>query len=79
MSALAEEDVETVAIAPDGRLFAGSFRGIFASRDGGATWSAMSDGLVHKDVRALAVGGAAGNLRLWAGTAGGSVYSTSLP
>lgn len=78
-SALADEDVEAVAVAPDGRLFAGSFRGVFGSRDGGATWTSMSDGLAHLDVRALAVGGPAGNLRLWAGTAGGGVYSTPLP
>ncbi len=78
-SALAEEDVEAVAVAPDGRLFAGSWRGVFTSRDGGATWISMSDGLPHRDVRALAVGGAAGSLRLWVGTAGGSVFSTPLP
>ncbi len=78
-SALAEEDVEAVAVAPDGKLFAGSWRGVFTSRDGGATWVAMSDGLPHRDVRALAVGGAPGSLRLWVGTAGGSVVSTSLP
>ena len=79
MSALADEDVEAVAVAPDGRVFAGSFRGVFASRDAGATWTAISEGLPHRDVRALAVGAAAGSLRLWAGTAGGSVFSTALP
>ncbi|MDQ1347208.1 MAG: hypothetical protein QG573_577, partial [Acidobacteriota bacterium] len=78
-SALAEEDVEAVAVAPDGKLFAGSWRGIFTSRDRGATWLSMSDGLPHRDVRALAVGGAPGSLRLWVGTAGGSVVSTPLP
>ena len=78
-SALAEEDVEAVAVAPDGKLFAGSWRGIFTSRDRGATWLSMSDGLPHRDVRALAVGGAAGSLRLWVGTAGGGVVSTPLP
>ena len=79
MSALADEDIEAVAVAPDGRAFAGSFRGVFASRDGGATWTSMSEGLPHRDVRALAVGGPSGGLRLWAGTAGGSVFSTALP
>jgi hypothetical protein len=29
MSALADEDIEAVAVAPDGRAFAGSFRGVF--------------------------------------------------
>lgn len=78
-SALAEEDVESVAVAPDGKLFAGSWRGVFTSRDGGATWTSMSDTLPHRDVRALAVGGAPGSLRLWVGTAGGGVFSISLP
>jgi len=79
MSALAGEDIEAVTVAPDGSVFAGSFRGVFASRDAGATWSAMSDGLAHRDVRALAVGGPAGSPRLWAGTAGGGVFSIPLP
>ena len=78
-SALAGEDVEAVAVAPSGAVFAGSFRGVFTSRDAGATWTAMSGDLPHQDVRALAVGGSTGSLRLWAGTAGGSVYSTPLP
>ena len=78
-SAVAEEDVEAVAVAPDGRVFAGSFRGVFESRDAGATWTSIADGLRHRDVRALAVGGPAGALRLWAGTAGGGVFSTPLP
>ena len=39
----------------------------------------MSDSLPHRDVRALAVGGAPGSLRLWVGTAGGGVFSTPLP
>jgi photosystem II stability/assembly factor-like uncharacterized protein len=70
------EDVEAVAVAPDGRVFAGSFGGVFASADGGATWKPL-DGLRHTDVRALAIGGVP--LRLWAGTAGGGVYSIELP
>ncbi len=78
-SALAEEDVQALAVAPDGRVFAGSFRGVFASRDGGATWAALPNGQGELDVRALAVGGAPGELRLWAGTAGGSVVSIPLP
>ncbi len=78
-SAVAEEDVESVAVAPDGKLFAGSWRGVFTSRDGGATWTSMSESLPHRDVRALAVGGSAADLRLWVGTAGGGVFSTPLP
>ncbi|MBP9146858.1 MAG: hypothetical protein KBI44_20475 [Thermoanaerobaculia bacterium] len=78
-SALADEDVEAVAVAPDGRLYAGSWRGLFTSRDAGVTWTSLSESLPHRDVRALAVGGAPGSLRLWVGTAGGGVFSTPLP
>lgn len=78
-SAIAEEDVEGLAIAPDGRLFASSFRGVFASSDGGDTWRAMNEGLPHTDVRTLAIAADGAGLRLWAGTAGGSVYSTEIP
>lgn len=78
-SALAEEDIEAVVVAPDGRVFAGSFRGGFQSRDGGTTWTTMNDGLSQLDVRALAISGPAPALRLWAGTAGGSVFSTEIP
>ncbi len=78
-SALADEDVESVAVAPDGRLYAGSWRGVFTSRDAGVTWTGMSESLPHRDVRALAVGGTQGDLRIWVGTAGGGVFSTPLP
>lgn len=78
-SALAQEDVEGLVVAPDGRIFASSFRGVFASGDGGETWKAMNDGLAHQDVRSLAIAADGAGLRLWAGTAGGSVYSTELP
>ena len=75
--ALAEEDVEAVEVAPDGRAFAASFHGVFVSRDGGGSWTAINDGLTQTDVRALAIGGSP--IRLWAGTAGGSVWSAELP
>ncbi len=78
-SALAKEDVEAVAVAPDGRVYAGSFRGVFASRDAGTTWAEVNEGLTHLDVRALAVGGPPEALRLWAGSAGGGVFSRELP
>lgn len=73
-----KEDVEDVAVAPDGRLFAGHFHGVSESRDGGATWTSLSAGLPNSDVRALALFGSA-PLRLAAGTAGNGVYSLELP
>jgi photosystem II stability/assembly factor-like uncharacterized protein len=78
-SALAEEDIEGLTIAPDGRVFASSWRGVFASGDNGATFKKMDGGPAHEDVRALAVAADGAGLRLWAGTAGGGVYSTEIP
>lgn len=76
-SGLEDDDVEAVAIDPvGGAVFAGTFHGVFRSADGGESWSAMNDGLANTDVRALAVSGSPA--RLWAGTAGGSVFSAGL-
>jgi photosystem II stability/assembly factor-like uncharacterized protein len=75
---LENEDVEAVAFdQAAGTVYAGTFHGVFRSADGGDTWTPLLDGLVHRDVRALVVAGAPA--RLWAGTAGGSVYSIALP
>jgi hypothetical protein len=72
------DEVEAVAIDPaTGTVYAGSFHGVFRSADGGETWTPLRDGLMHQDVRALAVAGSPA--RLWAGTAGGGVYSIELP
>ena len=75
---LEKERVRAFASAPDGMLFAGSFRGIFASRDSGTTWTALTGKLPNTDVRAIAVGGSP-EARLWIGLAGGSVWSAPLP
>jgi hypothetical protein len=70
------DDVEAVAIDPaSGTAYAGTFHGVFRSADGGESWTAIGAGLPNTDVRALAVSGG----RLWAGTAGGSVWSIELP
>jgi photosystem II stability/assembly factor-like uncharacterized protein len=73
--ALEEEDVEAVAVSPDGTVYAGSFHGVFRSTDGGDTWSSLAEGLPNTDVRSLALHGG----RLWAGTAGNGVWSRELP
>ena len=75
--ALAEEDVEAVVADGKGNLYVGTFNGVFRSSDGGGTWTAMNDGLLNTDVRALAVSGSPA--RLFAGIAGGSVWSAPLP
>jgi photosystem II stability/assembly factor-like uncharacterized protein len=72
------DEVAAVAVSSDGQVFAGTFHGVFRSTDGGTTWTSFSKGLVHTDVRALSIAGGS-PARLYAGTAGGSVYSTELP
>lgn len=72
------DEVEAVAVAPkDGQAFAGTFHGVFRSTDGGATWAPLP-GLANTDVRALAIAGGS-PARLYAGLAGGSVFSTEIP
>ncbi len=70
-----EDEVEAVALAANGKVFCGTFDGVFMSADEGSTWTALNEGLMNTDVRALAIGGS----RLYAGFAGGSVQSMELP
>jgi photosystem II stability/assembly factor-like uncharacterized protein len=72
-----DEDVEALVVSANGVAYAGTFHGVFKSADGGATWSKAAEGLLNTDVRALAIGGAPA--RLYAGIAGGSVWSIELP
>ncbi len=78
-AALEKERVRALAISSEGLVFAGAFGGVFVSNDGGTTWTSINGSLPNTDVRALAIGGPAADVRLWAGFAGGSVWSTALP
>lgn len=76
---LKDDDVDAVLVSPkDGQVFAGTFHGVFRSTDGGATWTPFNEGLMNTDVRALAFAGGS-SPRLYAGLAGGSVFSSELP
>ena len=72
---LKNTDVQALAIVPGGEVFAGTFDGVYESKNNGDSWSSFNEGLSIPDVRSLAV--AAGHL--YAGTAGGSVYSADIP
>ena len=73
------DTVYDCVVAPDGRVFVGKFEGVFVSADAGATWTELSKGLANVDARAIAIGGAAGQMRLYVGFAGASVWSRPLP
>ncbi len=66
--------IAAVAVDGKGNVYAGTFAGVFRSTDGGKTWAAFNDGLTNEDVRALYGAGT----RLYAGTAGGGVFSIDL-
>jgi photosystem II stability/assembly factor-like uncharacterized protein len=69
--------MESAAVAVDskGTVYVGTGDGISRSSDGGKTWTSFNDGLTNADVRALSIAGT----RLYAGTAGGGVFSIELP
>jgi photosystem II stability/assembly factor-like uncharacterized protein len=67
-------EVEAVAVDAKGNVYAGTLDGVFRSTDGGKNWAAFNDGLTNEDVRALHSAGT----RLYAGTAGGGVFSIVL-
>ncbi|MEO8587191.1 MAG: hypothetical protein ABI584_13590 [Acidobacteriota bacterium] len=54
-------------------VLAGTTEGVFSSADGGARWALLGGKPVHEDVRHLALDRGT-PARLYAGTAGGSVY-----
>src|SRR5881409_1273766 len=65
-----KENMTAVAIA-GGSVFVATINGVFRSADGGTTWTKFNDGLTNTDVRELTAAGS----RLYAGTAGGGVFS----
>jgi photosystem II stability/assembly factor-like uncharacterized protein len=60
-------------------IFAGTYNsGVWASTDGGTTWTEMNDGLTCNKVLSLAFRTGTENT-IYAGTEGGSVFKTELP
>lgn len=68
---VAKAEPSSVAVDAKGNVYFGSADGVLRSTDGGRTWTAFSDGLTNADVRALHGAGT----RIYAGTAGGGVFS----
>ena len=70
-----KRDTEAVAVDAKGNVYIGTDEGVGRSTDGGKTFTSFNDGLTNPDVRALFSTGT----RLYAGTAGGGVFSIDLP
>ncbi len=74
-SGLVSTFIRTLAIASDGMLFAGTTNGAFYSINDGTTWIPLNNGLTDQSVTALFVAGSGANVRLYAGTDNGAVFS----
>ncbi len=57
-------------------IYAGTGGGVFKSTDGGASWSAINNGLTNTYVNALALDPQTPTI-IYAGTGGGSVFKTT--
>ncbi|MEK6375912.1 MAG: YCF48-related protein [Acidobacteriota bacterium] len=66
-----KKQIAAVAVDAKGNVYVGTFEGVHRSTDGGKSWTAFNDGLTNEDVRSLHSAGT----RLYAGTAGGGVFS----
>jgi photosystem II stability/assembly factor-like uncharacterized protein len=68
------EGPEAVAVDSKGTVYLGNGDGVSRSSDGGRTFSPFNEGLTNLDVRALHIAGT----RIYAGTAGGGVFSSEI-
>src|SRR5579875_3784073 len=68
--ALTDRHISAIAFDPEsGTVFAGAFKGgLFASTDGGRTWTERSEGLTENDIYSLAVAKVDGKTRVYAGS-----------
>jgi len=69
-----KRELESVAVDAKGNVYIASDEGVARSTDGGKTFSAFNEGLTNADVRSLFSAGT----RLYAGTAGGGVFSVDV-
>jgi photosystem II stability/assembly factor-like uncharacterized protein len=67
-------ELEGAVVDAKGNLYVASGEGVSRSADRGKTWAAFNEGLTNPDVRTLYSAGT----RLYAGTAGGGVFSIDL-
>jgi len=73
---IASKDVRTVVVSPEGKVYAGTFSGVFAMGKGAGAWVPVNGGLTDRQVRALAFDPSSPDT-LYAGTASGGVFKTT--
>ena len=73
---LESRDVRTVVASPEGKVYAGTFNGVFTTEKGAGPWVPASGGLTHRQVRALVFDPSSPDT-LYAGTASGGVFKTT--
>ena len=68
--ALTDRHIHAIVLEPaSGTIFAGAHKGgLYASTDGGKTWSERNDGLTENDIYSLASAKVDGKVRVYAGT-----------
>ena len=73
---LASKDVRAVVASPKGKVYAGTFGGIFTIQMDSSTWIPVNGGLTDRQVRTLAFDPSS-PATLYAGTAVGGVFKTT--
>jgi photosystem II stability/assembly factor-like uncharacterized protein len=73
---LTNTGILSLAINPDGSIYAGTFQGIFKSSDSGATWNYIGEGLVSGEVNSLLF---TPSNYLLAGTRGSGIFKSINP
>ncbi|MFQ5850957.1 MAG: WD40/YVTN/BNR-like repeat-containing protein [Candidatus Binatia bacterium] len=73
---LLNKDIRALAVSREGRVYAGTFGGVFKKEKGGDFWYPMNNGLGDLKVRALVIDPLSRDT-LYAGTASGGVFKTT--
>ena len=72
-SGLDNKMIQTLALAGDDILYAGSFNGVFKSIDGGGSWKVINNGLTNTDVKSVEIHPSDPN-KVYCGTWGSGVF-----
>ncbi len=74
---LTNKDIRALVVSPTGKVYAGTFGGVFKKEKRGSSWTPINRGLLKdKQVRALAIDSGSPDT-FYAGTASGGVFKTT--